>query len=68
MEATIVEDGILLRPKAVVDRKAIADNVDAIFQDITPLPEYAKRSEDEIMEDVISNITAARKQRRKFNV
>ena len=68
MEATIVEDGILLRPKAVVDRKAIADNVDAIFQDITPLPEDAKRSEDEIMEDVISNITAARKQRRKFNV
>ncbi len=67
MEATIVEDGILLRPKAVVDRKAIADNVDAIFQDITPLPEDAKRSEDEIMKDVISDIAAARKQRRKLN-
>jgi AbrB family looped-hinge helix DNA binding protein len=67
MEATIVENGILFRPKVVVDRNAIADNVDAIFQDITPLPEDAKRSEDEIMEDVISDISDARKQRRKLD-
>jgi AbrB family looped-hinge helix DNA binding protein len=65
MEATIVEGGILLRPKEVVDRNAIADNIEAIFQKITPLPEDAVRSEGEIMEDTVADIAEARRQRRK---
>lgn len=65
MEATIVEGGILLRPKEVVDRNVIADNIEAIFQKITPLPEDASRSEDEIMEDTVADIAEARRQRHK---
>ena len=65
MEATIVEDGILLRPKEVVDRNAAADRIKAILRDIKLSPEDEGRSEEEIMEDVISDIAKARKRRRK---
>ena len=65
MEATIVEDGILLRPKEVVDRKAVADRIESILRDTKPSSEDAGRSEDEIMEDTVADIAEARKQRRK---
>ena len=65
MEATIVEDGILLRPKEVVDRKAVADRIDSILRRTKPTAEDAGRSEDEIMEDTVADIAEARKQRRK---
>ncbi len=65
MEATIVEDGILLRPKEVVDRKAVADRIDSILRQTKPSAEDAGRSEDEIMEDTVADIAEARKQRRK---
>ena len=64
MEATLVEDGILLRPKDVIDRKAVADRIESMFRDTEPSPEDADRSEDEIMEDTVADITEARKQRR----
>ena len=67
MEATIVEDGILLRPKEVVDRKAVAERIESILRDTKPSPEDAGRSEDEIMEDTVADIAEARKQRRKPN-
>ena len=65
MEATIVEGGILLRPKEVVDRNAVADRIESILRDTKPSPEDAGRSEGEIMEDTIADIAKARKQRRK---
>ncbi|MDP7097008.1 MAG: AbrB/MazE/SpoVT family DNA-binding domain-containing protein [Rhodospirillales bacterium] len=65
MEATIVEGGILLRPKEVVDRNAVADRIESILRDTKPSPEDAGRSEDEIMEDTVADIAEARKQRRK---
>ncbi|MGQ0664212.1 MAG: AbrB/MazE/SpoVT family DNA-binding domain-containing protein [Pseudomonadota bacterium] len=33
LDATLVEGGILLRPRAVVDRAAVADRIEAIFRD-----------------------------------
>ncbi len=64
MEATVVDDGILLRPKQVVDRNAAAERVAAVLARIEPPPEDAGRTEDEIMEDVLADIAAARKERR----
>ena len=64
MEATIVGDGILFRPKEVVDRNAVADRIASILARIEPSPEDADRSEDEIMEDIIADIAEARRERR----
>jgi len=64
MEASVVEDGILLRPKAVVDRNAVADRVAEIFSRIKPSPDDAGRSEEEIMQDIIEDIAEVRKERR----
>ena len=63
MEATVVGDGILLRLKDVVERGA-ADRVGAILEAIECTPEDARRSEEEIMAEVIADIAEARKARR----
>lgn len=65
MEATIVKDGILLRPKEVVDRNAAADRIASILAHTEPSPEDANRSEDEIMQDTLTGIAEARRERRK---
>ena len=67
LEATIVEDGILLQPKEVVDHKAVADRIESILRNTKPSPLDAGRSEDEIMEDTVTDIAEARKQRHKPN-
>jgi len=64
MEATIVGDGILLRPKDVVDRHAAADRIASILARIEPSPEDTGRSESEIMEDITADIAEARRERR----
>ena len=68
LEATVVGDGILFRPKQVVDRNAVADRVAAVLARIEPAPEDIGRSEDEIMEDVLADIAAAREERRSRKV
>jgi len=68
LEATVVGDGILFRPKQVVDRDAVADRVAAVLARIEPAPEDIGRSEEEIMEDVLADIAAARKERRSRRV
>ena len=65
MEASIVEGGILLRPKAVVDRNAAADRIEELFANFKPLPEDVGRSEEEIMQEIIDDIAEARKERRE---
>ena len=67
MEATIVGDGILLRPKEVVDRNAVADRIESILRDTKSSREDEDRSEDEVMEDTIADIAEAHEQRRKPN-
>ena len=64
MEATIVEDGILLRPKDVVARNA--DCIASILAHTKPSPEDIGRSEDEIMQDTLADIAEARKERRNL--
>ena len=64
MEATIVGDGILLRPKEVVDRHVFADRIASILAQTEPSPEDTGRSESEITEDIIADIAEARRERR----
>ena len=64
MEASVVEDGIFLRPKDVVDRNAVADRILSKLADLKPLPEDVRRSEDEIMQDAIADIAEVRSERR----
>ena len=64
MEATLVDDGILFRPKEVVDRNAAADRIAASFAAAQPQPGDLDRSEDEIMTDTISEIDDSRRERR----
>ena len=64
MEATVVDDGILFRPKQVVDRNAAADRVAAVLARVEPPPEDAGRTEEEIMADILADIAAARRERR----
>ena len=62
MEATLVGDGILLTPKAVVDRSAAADQIAAALA-AAPAGNRG-RSEDEIMKDTIGEISVSRRERR----
>ena len=64
MEATLVGDGILFRPKEVVDRDAAANRIAAKFATARPSPEDVGRSEDEIMSDSIAEIATSRRERR----
>ena len=64
MEASVVEDNILLHPKEVVDRNAAVDRAAEIFARIKPSPEDAGRSEEEIMREINEDIAEARKERR----
>ena len=63
MEATLVGEGILLRPMDVVDRNAAADRVAANFAAAGVSPEDSGRSEQEIMNDAIADIADARRER-----
>ena len=63
MEATLVGDGILFRPKQVVDRAAAADRIaDAVAATQSSSADLG-RSEDEIMEDTIADIADSRRER-----
>ncbi len=64
MEATVVADGILLRPMDVVNRESTAERIAASFAATQPSSEDARRSEDEIMEDAIGEVAASRRDRR----
>ena len=64
MEAILVDDGILFKVKQVVDRNVVADRIASMFADVHTRPEDIGRSEDEIMEDVIAEIDASRRERR----
>ncbi len=64
LEASVVADGILLRPKEVVDHDAGARWVSAALARLEPPPEDAGRSEDDIMEDIVADIAAACEERR----
>ena len=64
MEATLVGDGILLRPKQVVDREAAAGRIGAALAATGRSPGDAGRSEHEVMDDSIADIASSRRERR----
>ena len=64
MEATLVGDGILFRPRELVDRDTAANRIAARFAAAGTSPEDFGRSEDEIMRDSIAEISTSRRERR----
>ena len=63
MEATLDEDGILFRFKQVVDRNVIADRIASTLAEVQVPPEDMGRSEEEVMEDTIAEISTLRRER-----
>ena len=64
MEATLLGDGILLRPKDLVDRNAAADRIAAALAAVRPSSGDCGLTEDEIMKDTVEEISASRRERR----
>ena len=64
MEAISVDDGILFRVKQVVDRNEIADRIVSTLAEMHVPPEDKGRSEHEVMQDTIAEISATRRERR----
>lgn len=65
MEAVRIDEGILLKFKLVVDRNTIADRIASTLAEVSVPPEDKNRSEDEVMEDTIAEISASRRVRRE---
>ena len=65
MEAFRVEDGILFRVKQLVDRNLVADRIASTLAEAQVPPEDMGRSEDEVMEDIIAEISAFRRESHK---
>ena len=65
LEAVRIDEGILLKFKLVVDRNTIADRIASTLAEARVSPEDINRSEDEIMEDTIAEISASRRERRE---
>ncbi len=63
MEAVRIDEGTLLKFKFVVDRNTIADRIDLTLAEARVSPEDKDRSEDEVMEDTIAEISASRRER-----
>ena len=60
MEAVLEDDRIVLRPKAIIDRAALADRLEATLGDQPP----AGTSDDAAMAEAIAEVAAARAARR----
>lgn len=65
MEVALVTDGILFKPKELVDREAAADRIAAQFAATPVSPDDLGRSEDDIMQDAIAEIAESRRERRR---
>ncbi|MDR2876053.1 MAG: AbrB/MazE/SpoVT family DNA-binding domain-containing protein [Methylobacillus sp.] len=61
LDAVLVQEGILLRPRAVTDKHVAAEQLKAIF---AHAPTDA-RDESLVMQDVISDIAAYRAEKRR---
>jgi AbrB family looped-hinge helix DNA binding protein len=64
MEATVHEDGILLRPKAVIDRRTVAEELDRVLRAARVAPEDRDKPEQAILDDAIADVAALRRRRR----
>lgn len=65
LEVSVHEEGLLLRPKEVVDRKAVADQVAAVLNETPIDPEDQGKAEEAIIEDAIADVATSRSARRR---
>lgn len=65
LEATVQEGAIILRPKAVIDRAMLADRLDALLARSPAASGDTGKSEQQALDEVIAEIDAARKERRR---
>jgi AbrB family looped-hinge helix DNA binding protein len=65
MDATVHEDGILLRPKVVVDRAAVAEELGRVLNQTPVASKDQGKSENAILEDAIADVASARRYRRR---
>ena len=68
MEATLVGDAILLMPKEVVDRNAVADLIATKFGAARASSDDLGRFEGEIMRDMIAEIARLRREGRGYEL
>ena len=64
MEAIRVDGGILFKVVQVVDRDAIADRIASTLAEVVIPPQDMGRSDDEVMEETIAEISASRREHR----
>ncbi|MDE0154061.1 MAG: AbrB/MazE/SpoVT family DNA-binding domain-containing protein [Gammaproteobacteria bacterium] len=64
MEAVLIGNSILFKPKQVVDRELAADRIAARFAEVQPAPGDIDRGEDEIINEAITDISMSRRERR----
>lgn len=67
VEALLVEGGILLRPKAVVDRSVAASRIEDILSNADSPEEDIGKSPQNVMDEIVADIADSRKHRRKLN-
>lgn len=64
MEATVHKDGILLRPKAVVDRAVGAEQLERVRRTAAVAPGDEGKAEKLIIDEAITDVAAARRRRK----
>ena len=64
LEASVEDGAIVLRPKAVVDRAALAKRLEDLLGRTPIAPEFAGKSEEQVMQEVIAEIDQVRAKRR----
>ncbi|QLH38095.1 MAG: AbrB/MazE/SpoVT family DNA-binding domain-containing protein [Defluviicoccus sp.] len=65
LEASIEGGAIVLRPRAVVDRAALASRLEELLARTPTAPEFAGQAEDDVIDEVIAEIDQARAGRRR---
>ncbi len=60
LEASIEGGAIVLRPKAVIDRPALASRLEDLLARTPQTPEFAGRAEEDVMDEVIAEIGQSR--------
>jgi AbrB family looped-hinge helix DNA binding protein len=65
LEASVEEGAIVLRPQAVVDRAVLAGRLQEILARTPTAPEFAGKSDEEIMDEVVAEVDTARAGQRR---
>jgi AbrB family looped-hinge helix DNA binding protein len=60
LEASVESGAIVLRPQAVVDRATLASRLEDLLTRTPPAPEFAGASDEQVMDEVISEIDRVR--------